>query len=276
MMDAGLRGKVALVTGANHGIGAATAGALAAEGAKVFLTYLRLRPEKGIAGKVESEKTAEPGAVFYAAMREKSADHVLEFIRQSGGRAEAWEANLADPGNIPLLFDRAESALGAVSVLVNNAAHCEYPSRVLEATATSIDRHFAVNTRPVALMMREYGQRHISRGGRWGRIINVSADAADAFGGNVWYGASKYAMESISRVAAKELGPHGVTVNMVAPGPVQTGSYATEAVKREAASCPLGRIGQPEDIADATVLLASEQARWISGQLVYVGGGSRM
>jgi len=83
-------------------------------------------------------------------------------------------------------------------------------------------------------------------------------------------------MESISRVAAKELGPHGVTINIVSPGPVQTGGYTPEQVKKWAAECPSGRIGEPEDIADAIVLLAFEQARWISGQLIYVGGGSRM
>ncbi|MCK4283286.1 MAG: SDR family oxidoreductase [Candidatus Brocadiae bacterium] len=276
MMDTGLQGRVALVTGANHGIGAAVAKGLAAEGAKLFLTYLRVRPQDTGWGEDVARGLSESAEALYAAMRAKSADHVVKSIRDAGGSAEAWETDLADPANIPLLFDRAESAFGAVDVLVNNAAHCEYPSRVLEANAASMDRHFAVNTRAVALMIQEYGRRHIERAARWGRIINVSTDAADAFGGSVWYGASKYAMESISRVAAKELGPYGVTVNVVSPGPVQTGGYGAEAVERESAACPMGRIGQPQDIADAVVLVASEQARWITGQLVYVGGGSRM
>jgi len=274
-MDMGLRAKVALITGSNHGIGAATAKGFASVGAKVFLSYLRQPPQGCGAGEDESAGTT-PGPALARALRARSADEVVVGIKSAGGEAESWEADLAEPENIPLLFDRAESAFGQVDVLVNNAAHCEYPSRVMDACQASIDRHFVVNTRAVALMMREYGRRHISRGGRWGRIINVSTDAADAFGDNVWYGASKYAMESISRVAAKELGPHGVTVNVVAPGPVQTGGYTPESVEREAAACPLGRIGYPQDIADVIVLLASERARWISGQLIHVGGGCRM
>lgn len=274
-METGLRGKVALVTGANHGIGAAAARAFVSEGAKVFLTYLRYPPPE-CGGGDEEAAGATPGPALAGALRAKSADEVVDAVKAAGGEAESWEADLAEPTNIPSLFDRAESAFGHVDVLVNNAAHCEYPSRVMGASAASIDRHFAVNTRAVSLLIREYGTRHIERGGEWGRIVNVSTDAADAFGDNVWYGASKYAMESISRVAARELGPHGVTVNVVSPGPVQTGGYTPESVQRESAACPLGRIGQPEDIADVIVLLASEQARWISGQVIYAGGGARM
>ena len=278
MIDAGLKDRVVLVTGANNpmGIGAATAKAFAREGAKVFITYLRLSPEKSGISVDEAKKATEPGYPLYYAMHMKSADEVLEAIRKEGGNAAAWEADLTVAENIPLLFDRAEAAFGPVEVLVNNAAHCEHPDTILASSAEKIDRHFAVNTRAVMLMMKEYGRRHIERGATWGRIINVSTDAAYRFTGTVSYGASKFAMESVSRVAAKELGPYGVTINIVSPGPVQTGGYTPEQAKQWAAECPLGRIGEPEDLADAIVLLASEQARWISGQLIYVGGGSKM
>ncbi|KPJ56766.1 MAG: hypothetical protein AMS16_01865 [Planctomycetes bacterium DG_58] len=276
MMDTGLKDRVVVVTGANHGIGAAAAEAFAAEGAQVFITYLRLPPEDFGISHEEARRATTPGKAFYCGIRGESADQVVQSIRGGGGRAEAWEADLAEPSRIPELFDRAERTFGPVEVLVNNAAHCVWPSTVLTASAETIDEHFAVNTRAVALTMSEYGRRHIERGATWGRVINVSTDAAYRSTGNVWYGASKFAMESISRVAAKELGPHGITVNVVSPGPVQTGYITPEQAEEWAADCPLGRLGEPNDVADVIIFLASEQARWITGQVVYVGGGYRM
>lgn len=125
-------------------------------------------------------------------------------------------------------------------------------------------------------MMAEYAQRHVRRGSRWGRIINVSTDGASGFSGEVSYGASKHALESYSRAAASELGKYGITVNIVSLGPVQTGWITSELEKTEIAQIPLGRVGQPEDVADVIVFLASEQARWVTGQLIYVGGGHVM
>ena len=224
-----------------------------------------------------------------------SAEEVVREIRARGGRAEAWEADLADPAVIPQLFDQAERAFGPVEVLVNNAAFDD-PDTFLPnkspatgdrcigglgppmgtITPRSHDRHFAVNARAVALMMTEQARRHIARAARWGRIINVSTDGASGFPGNISYWASKHALESYSRAAAHELGPHGITVNVVSPGPIQTGWMARALEEKVVPAIPLGRVGQPEDIADAIVFLASEQARWITGQLLYVGGGNRM
>jgi 3-oxoacyl-[acyl-carrier protein] reductase len=133
-----------------------------------------------------------------------------------------------------------------------------------------------VNSRAAALMMAEYARRYARRGARWGRIINVSTDGASGFTGEISYGASKHAMESYSRAAATELGPLGITVNVVSLGPVQTGYITPERTEQLASQIPLRRIGQPEDVADAILFFASQRARWVTGQLLYVGGGHAM
>lgn len=291
MIDTGLKDKVVLVTGANHGIGAATAKAFAAEGATVFINYLRLPMEISSDSRAEAGKVRTPGMALYRARQATSGDEVVQAIRKGGGRAEAWEADLADPATIPQLFDRAEETFGPVDVLVNNAADWQadtfiplgmepfnplvelWTSRSLPITPESHDRLFAVNSRAVALMMAEYVRRHVERGARWGRMINVSTDGAHCFPGEVSYGASKAALEAYSRSAAKEVGKFGITVNIVAPGPIQTGWITPELEEKELPTIPLGRVGQPEDVADVIVFLASEQARWLTGQLLYVGGG---
>lgn len=294
MADTGLKNKVVLITGANHGIGAAAAFAFAKERANVFLTYRRLSPEEyGGVSQEEADKAAEPGRAYYYKTTAQSAETIVKAIRDSGGECHDWEADLADPEAVPKLFARVERTYGGVDVLVNNAAHdrCdtfvppselkmnplfvgEYPIRTL--TADSHDEHFAVNTRAVALLMKEYSERYIARKATWGRIVNISTDGAFAHPSNVSYGASKWAMESYSRAAAVELGPYGITVNVVSPGAVQTGWMTPRLEKAIAASYPLRRIGKPEDIAHAIVFFASEQAGWITGQVLYVGGGNRM
>lgn len=291
MIDTGLKDRVVLITGANHGIGAATAKAFAAEGSKVFITFLRISPEAYGISMDEAKQAITPGLPFYHAMRTMSADMVVKEIHGRSGQAEAWEADLADPANIPLLFNRVEDTFGPVEVLVNNAAHWnsdtfvpevspqyDKPSgpSMLMALAESHDKHFAVNSRAVALMIAEYARRNIERGARWGRIINISTDGASAFSGEISYGASKHALESYSRAAADELGPYGITVNIVSPGPVQTGYIAPDIENRDIKSIPLRRVGKPEDIANAVVFFASEQASWVTGQLLYVGGGHMM
>jgi 3-oxoacyl-[acyl-carrier protein] reductase len=287
MIDTGLKNKVVLITGVNnpYGIGAATAKAFAKEGAAVFVTYLRLPAEANTAN--------VPGEIFYRAQNTKNADDVVNAIRDNGGRIEAWEADLADPTIIPRLFGRAERAFGPVDILIINAAHCdpdtfipqsqlgsnsravdEFPMSTI--TADKHDRHFAVNSRAVALMMAEFARRHIERGASWGRIINVSTDGASGFSSEVSYGASKHALESYSRAAASELGKYGITVNIVSLGAVQTGWISPELEKEEARHIPLQRVGQPEDVANVILFFASEQASWVTGQLLYVGGGHVM
>src|ERR687889_486857 len=274
MIDTGLENRVVLLTGGNHGIGAATARAFAAQGARVFITYLRLSPQDFGIDSEEARRASEPGLPLYHATQTRSADAVVEEIRKGGGMAESWEVDLADPATIPGLFDLAEHKFGPVTVLVNNAAYCETPPDTIFGTsAESVDNHFAVNTRAAVLLMAEFVRRHKERDGRWGRVINVSTDAAQNFGGQISYGASKAATEAFTRSVATEVGPLGITVNSVAPGPVQTGYITRESENELLPEIPLRRIGEPEDIADAIVFLSSEQARWITGQVIKVSGG---
>jgi 3-oxoacyl-[acyl-carrier protein] reductase len=125
-------------------------------------------------------------------------------------------------------------------------------------------------------MMAEYAKRHIEHHAQWGRIINITTDGAHCHPSQVSYGASKFAIESYTRSAATELGPYGITVNVISPGAVQTGWMPSGLVNEIAAKYPLRRIGQPEDIAKAVIFFASDQAEWITGQVLQVGGGNRM
>ena len=164
--------------------------------------------------------------------------------------------------------------LGPVEVLVNNAAcwegdtfvpaGAELANKLVELwtdrpgsiTAAAFDRVFAVNTRAAALLMGEFARRHIARGARWGRIVNVSTAGAERFPSEITYGASKFALESYTRSAAAELGKFGINVNVVSLGPVQTGWITPELERAILPTIPLGRIGSPEDVADVIVFLA--------------------
>ncbi|MFO7631010.1 MAG: SDR family oxidoreductase, partial [Caldilinea sp.] len=286
-IDPSLTGKTAIVTGANHGIGAATARALAAQGVRIFLTCYRDPVAYTDEELAQARTDGVGGDVLYRAMQQQPVEVVVEAIRAAGGKAEAWSTDLGDPASIPLLFDRCEATFGPVDILVANHTYCvletfdpelvsDAESGVFLPTAEVIDRHFAVNSRAVALLIHEFTQRYLRRRAPWGRIITVSTDAAHAHTANISYAASKHAIESYSRSAAAELGRYGITVNVVAPGPIQTGYITPENETAINAGTPLGRLGAPEDVADVVVFLASEQARWLTGQLLYVGGGWRM
>ena len=287
MIDTKLESKIVLITGANHGIGRATVQAFAAQGALVFCAYFREACPDSDEELRHARETGVGGQVLYRAMQQLSAEPLLQEIRSRGWRCWAHETDLINSDNIPRLFDLCEAQLGPVDILVNNHACCvpetfdpalikDKSSGVQLATSAVIDKHFAVNARACALMMTEYLKRYLQRKGISGRIINLSTDAAHGHKANISYAASKHAVESYSRSAAAEMGKYGITVNIVAPGPIQTGYLTPNAEADNARYTPLHRVGQPDDVADVIVFLASEQARWLTGQLLYVGGGYRM
>lgn len=287
MIDLGFKNKVLLITGANHGIGAATAKAFAKQGAKVCITYYR-EPCKFSEKKLQSALIKNKGGeLLYRANQQKTPKSLVKEINEQGGIVVEIEKDLSILDNIYDLFDFCEKEIGPVDILINNHTYCSLdtfdPSLVTSEgfsteliSADNIDNNFIINTRAYALLMAEYTKRYIKRDAENGRIINISTDAAHAHEKNVSYAASKHAIESYSRSAALELGKYGITVNIASVGPIQTGYLTPEEEKSIANQIPLKRIGRPEDVAEALLLLASEQARWITGQLLYVGGGWRI
>ena len=243
----------------------------------------------------DTDEKNVPGLAFFIEQQKKTADEVIERIKGTGRKVDSWECDLSDTSTIPELFNKAEESLGSIDILVNNAADYSADTFVpipelnehdlsLWAegplkegiTAETHDKNFAVNSRAGILLMAEYTRRYIKNKKKWGRIINISADCASGCPGEVSYRASKYALESYSRSAAAELGPFGITVNVVSPGPIQSGYITVEEEKAMLNDIPMRRIGKPNDIANAVIFFASEQADWITGQLLLVHGGHRM
>ncbi len=281
----GLKDKVVLITGANNpcGIGAAIAESFAKQGARLFL--------HGYRGMALKSKTipSTPGAELYQHYNSLPLSVVLDKIRKYGVQVDGLEGSLADPLFIVKLFDQAEKSFGSVHVLVNNAATaaprgddgltttCDADDTILASTPQRFDLPFQVNARATLLAMAEYAKRFIAKKEAGGSIINISTDGANSpYPGDVSYGASKLAIESYSRSAAQELGKYGIRVNIICPGPVQTGWIDEPFEKSLKAMIPLNRIGMPDEIAEAVVFMASHQARWITGQRLWVNGGFRM
>jgi 3-oxoacyl-[acyl-carrier protein] reductase len=244
-----LTGKVAVVTGASRGIGAGIAKRLAARGAKVVVNYAR-----------------NAGA----------AEDVVHRIREDGGEAVAVQADMTDPAQIKRLIETALKAYGRLDILVNNAGLFEM--RALEEIDQGhYERVFNLNVRAPLLATVE-AAKHFGPDG--GRVINISSGAARGIlAASSVYSATKAALEALTRGHALDLGPKGVTVNAVAPGLTDTEMLReglTEQARRQMVqNTALGRLGTPEDIADVVVFLASDQARWITGQSIDVNGGLR-
>ncbi len=258
----------AIVTGANHGIGAATALALARQGCAVLCTFLRVHDEVD-AGVPQR----------YRAYRAGGCDAVLAEIAGAGGRATAAEADLTDPQVPARLFDLAEERFGPVDILVNNAtgwisdtftsAATDRHGRSLRPVAeASWRQQFGVDAMGAALLIAELARRHIERGGTWGRIIGLTSGGDLGFPQEVSYGAAKAAQVSYTMSAAAELAGYGITANMVHPPVTDTG-WVTDAVRAEvAASSTLIHIASPAQVAGVIAYLASAAADLITGNVI--------
>jgi len=246
-----LRDKVAIVTGASKGIGAAIARHLAAAGATVVVNY---------------------------ASSKEGADRVVADIERSGGTALAVQADVAKAADVARLFAETERAFGRLDILVNNAGVYELAA-LEDVTEAHFHKHFSVNVLGLLLASQEAARRFPATGGS---IINISSVASSVTMPNTAvYTATKGAVDAITRTLAKELGPRKIRVNAISPGMILTegvhaaGLDAGDMRKEIEAQAPLGRIGQPEDVAPAAVFLASDDAAYITGELLRIGGGVR-
>ena len=246
-----LSGKVALVTGASRGIGAAIAKRLATDGAKVVVNYGR---------------------------SEKEAKEVVDSITKAGGTATAVQADVSKPAEIDALFAAVKKAYGRLDILVNNAAIMKR-QMLEEVTAEDFDAHFGLNVRGYLLCAQKAAA--MFDGG--GCIVNIaSAISRMAYPGSVVYSATKGAIDVMTRVLAAELGPKGIRVNTVAPGSTITdmngpaSGKTDEEAQQEIAMTALRRQGLPPDIADAVAFVCSDDARWVTGAWLDVSGGIRL
>ncbi|HAP78469.1 MAG TPA: short-chain dehydrogenase [Acidimicrobiaceae bacterium] len=262
-------GHVAIVTGANHGIGAATADRLAADGVAVLITYLR--------GRVASDpETPER----YQQNRMTDGAEVARRIVEAGGRAVATEADLLDPGTPAHLFDLAEQQLGPVDILINNATGWASGDSFVAGTTDPVgratpgvtaelfDRTFGVDARAAALLIAEFSARLIARDGQWGRIVGLTSGSPLGFPGEVTYGAAKAALENYTMAAAIELGRRGVTANMIHP-PITDSGWVNDAVRQFAAtSHDHFHVAEPAEVAEVIAWLCSDAARMVTSNII--------
>ena len=267
MVNYGLNDKVAIITGANNpqGIGAATALAFAREGAKVVLVYKKL-PRV-----FDPAKTGKDGVDRYFAANAGDASIVEGKLQEMGAEYLILESDISVEACVKAIYAAAMEKFGTVDILVNNAADGDMDGidTIERITQGVIDDTFAVNVRGTILMTREF----VKNRGEYGRIINFSTDAAQVFAGQITYGASKATLEALTRSIAMEVAPYGITVNCVAPGPTQTGWIDEDLEKAVLPLIPMGKLIQPEDIAETILFLASRQARMLTGQVIKVSGG---
>ena len=267
MINYGLKDRVAIITGANNpqGIGATTALAFAREGAKVVLIYKRLFRQ------FDKNKIDNNGVDRYFAANAGNADVVEGKLKEINADYLILETDITNEDAVKKIYTTAIERFGRVDILVNNAADgdMEGIDTIEKITQNVIDDTFAVNVRGSLLMIREF----INRRSNFGRIINFSTDASQVFAGQITYGASKATLEALTRSIALEVGKYGITVNCVAPGPTQTGWIDEDLEKSVIPLIPMGKLIQPEDIAETILFLASEQAKMLTGQVIKVSGG---
>ena len=267
MINYGLCGKVALITGANNpwGIGATTVLAFAREGAKIVLVYKKIERE------FDAAKADKHGVDRYFAANAGDAAAVEAKLSAMGADFLVIESDISDESAVKDIYAKAIAKYGRVDILVNNAADGDMDGidTIEKITQGVIDDTFAVNVRGSVMMTREF----VNNRGDFGRIINISTDAAQNFAGQIAYGASKATIEALTRSVALEVAQYGITVNCIAPGPTQTGWIDEELEKVVVPMIPMGRLISPEDIAEAILFLSSTQAEMITGQVIKVSGG---
>ena len=246
-----LDGKIAIVTGASKGIGASIARHLADEGAAVVVNY---------------------------ASSKDGAERVVGEITAKGGQAIAVQADVARQAEVDRLFAETARAFGRLDILVNNAGVYDWLP-LEQVTETHFHRHFDLNVLGVLLASKAAVKQFGPAGGA---IINISSLASTTgLAGSSVYSATKAAVDSLTRTLAAELGPRNIRVNAINPGMVDTegarsGGFTEGDIRKELESrTPLGRIGQPRDIAPAAVFLASDDAAWITGETLLIAGGLR-
>jgi 3-oxoacyl-[acyl-carrier protein] reductase len=246
-MVANLKGKVALVTGSARGIGAATASRLAADGAAVAVNYVR-----------SADK----------------AEAVADRIRSAGGKVAVIQADVGDWSQAQMLVQKTAETFGRFDILVNNAVQTVGREPLDAMTEEFTHKQFAVNVIGPIATSQAAAPLFPKEGGR---IINMSSVVATyPVAQSGVYSATKGGLEALTRALSAELGRRNVTVNAISVGFTKTDLINTNTKEQDdalIALTPLGRIGMPEDLADAVSLLASSDARWITGQLVHVSGG---
>lgn len=243
-----LQGKVALITGASKGIGAGIARELAARGASVAVNYA--------GSKAAAEKLAAE-------------------IKTAGGKAITVQADLSNPDSIGPLVEKVARELGPIDILVNNAGIYE-PAPIEAVTPDHFHKQFNINVLGL-LLTTQAALKHFNPKG--GSIVNISSVVVDGVPGLAVYSATKGAVDAITASLAKELGTKNIRVNSLNPGMIETegthaaGFIGSDFQKQAVARTPLGRIGQPDDVASAVAFLASEDSGWINGQAIYASGG---
>ena len=251
MKDGKLAGKVAVVTGASKGIGAGIAKEFGAEGAAVVVNY---------------------------ASSKADADKVVDEIAKKGGKAIAVQGNVAKKQEVEKLFATAEKAFGKIDILVNNAGVYEFVP-LEDVTEQQFHRHFDTNVLGMLLATQE-ALKHFNSAGA--AIVNIGSLASTLTPPTaVVYNATKGAVDAITRTLAKELGPRKIRVNSINPGMVITEGVVSAGFdqgdfrKTFEAQTPLGRVGEPKDIAPAAVFFASDDSSWITGETLVIAGGLR-
>lgn len=269
MPDLPLTGRVAVVSGANHGIGAATAVELARLGADVAVTYLSYTPDDHDPGRPD----------VYREQREQGPEATLAAIEAAGRRGHAIAADLTDAGAPAAIFAEAAATLGPVSILVNNASGWRKdtfspagPDRLGrptdQLTAATADPQLLVDARGGAIMIAELAASVRRHQLGWGRIVSLTSGGPTGFPGEVSYGAAKAALENYTMSAAIELAPDGVTANVIHPPVTDTGWVTDEVRAFVAASHDHHHVAQPEEVAEVIGWLCTDAARLVTGNLL--------